>query len=72
MRSRRDVLGSVDNVLMSEYHDREWGVPVHDDPGHCECLVSDHLMDCFRYRDVRRLGMSRKWSQTRGGSQKHK
>jgi DNA-3-methyladenine glycosylase I len=42
--------------------------------GHMQAvgMVNDHLMDCFRYRDVRRLGMSRKWSPTRGGSQKHK
>src|SRR6266702_3466471 len=35
-------------------------------------MVNDHLVDCFRYRDVRRLGMSSKWSPTRDGSQKHK
>jgi hypothetical protein len=29
-------------------------------------------MDCFRYRDVRRLGRSSKWSPTRDASQKHK
>jgi DNA-3-methyladenine glycosylase I len=42
--------------------------------GHMQAvgMVNDHLMDCFRYRDVRRLGMSRKWSPTRDGSQKHK
>jgi len=28
-----------DNPLMLEYHDREWGVPVHDDPTHFEFLV---------------------------------
>ncbi len=27
------------NPLMLEYHDREWGVPVHDDPKHFEFLV---------------------------------
>src|SRR5690348_18286297 len=30
---------SVDNPLMLEYHDREWGVPVHDDRKHFEFLV---------------------------------
>ena len=30
---------SVDNPLMLEYHDREWGVPVHDDHKHFEFLV---------------------------------
>ena len=28
-----------DNRLMLEYHDREWGVPVHDDRKHFEFLV---------------------------------
>src|SRR3954464_9622851 len=29
----------VDNPLMLQYHDREWGVPVHDDRKHFEFLV---------------------------------
>ena len=29
----------VNNPLMLEYHDHEWGVPVHDDPKHFEFLV---------------------------------
>jgi DNA-3-methyladenine glycosylase I len=29
----------VDDPLMLEYHDREWGVPVHDDRKHFEFLV---------------------------------
>jgi DNA-3-methyladenine glycosylase I len=42
--------------------------------GHMQAvgMVNDHLRDCFRYRDVRRLGMSSKWSPTLDGSQKHK
>jgi DNA-3-methyladenine glycosylase I len=28
-----------DNPLMLDYHDREWGVPVHDDRKHFEFLV---------------------------------
>ena len=42
--------------------------------GHMQAvgMVNDHLMDCFRYRDVRRLGLSSNWSRTRDGSQKHK
>jgi 3-methyladenine DNA glycosylase Tag len=27
------------NPLMFEYHDREWGVPVHDDARHFEFLA---------------------------------
>jgi DNA-3-methyladenine glycosylase I len=30
---------SPDNPLMLSYHDREWGVPVHDDRKHFEFLV---------------------------------
>src|SRR5712672_3795746 len=30
---------NVDHVLMREYHDREWGVPVHDDRAHFEFLI---------------------------------
>src|SRR5260221_9595672 len=30
---------NVDHVLMREYHDLEWGVPVHDDPRHFEFLI---------------------------------
>ncbi len=29
----------VDDPLMLQYHDREWGVPVHDDRRHFEFLV---------------------------------
>jgi DNA-3-methyladenine glycosylase I len=29
----------ADDQLMLQYHDREWGVPVHDDPKHFEFLV---------------------------------
>lgn len=29
------------NPLMFEYHDREWGVPVHDDSKQFEFLVLD-------------------------------
>jgi DNA-3-methyladenine glycosylase I len=29
----------VDHVLMLEYHDREWGVPTHDDRTHFEFLI---------------------------------
>src|ERR1700722_18936450 len=30
---------NVDDPLMLQYHDREWGVPVHDDRRHFEFLV---------------------------------
>src|SRR4051812_19883697 len=28
-----------DDALMREYHDREWGLPIHDDHKHFEFLV---------------------------------
>jgi len=31
----------ADSPLMLEYHDREWGVPVHDDVKHFEFLVPE-------------------------------
>ena len=75
-------VGRRKQSLMLEYHDREWGVPVHDDIRHFEFLilegaqaglswsiglnkreviyaymqavgmVNDHLVECFRYREV--------------------
>jgi len=30
---------NVDHELMREYHDREWGVPAHDDRRHFEFLI---------------------------------
>jgi DNA-3-methyladenine glycosylase I len=36
---KRCLWAGVDNPLMLEYHDREWGVPVHDDHKHFEFLV---------------------------------
>src|SRR5258706_9756717 len=39
MTTNRCAWASVDNPLMLEYHDREWGVPVHNDRKHFEFLV---------------------------------
>src|SRR5260370_15605451 len=39
MTTNRCAWASVDNPLMLEYHDREWGVPVHNDHKHFEFLV---------------------------------
>src|SRR6266508_3706867 len=39
IRINRCAWASGDNPLMIEYHDREWGVPVHDDRKHFEFLV---------------------------------
>jgi DNA-3-methyladenine glycosylase I len=39
LKKKRCAWVSVDNSLMLEYHDREWGVPVHDDRKHFEFLI---------------------------------
>jgi DNA-3-methyladenine glycosylase I len=39
MVKKRCGWGGDSNPLMLEYHDREWGVPVHDDGKHFEFLV---------------------------------
>jgi DNA-3-methyladenine glycosylase I len=39
MQPQRCSWVSADNALMRDYHDREWGVPTHDDRRHFEFLV---------------------------------
>src|SRR6266478_5535084 len=39
VQPKRCTWVNVDHVLMREYHDREWGVPAHDDPRHFEFLI---------------------------------
>jgi DNA-3-methyladenine glycosylase I len=39
MELKRCDWAGASNPLMIEYHDREWGVPVHDDRKHFEFLV---------------------------------
>ena len=39
MTPKRCGWAGAGNPLMLEYHDREWGVPVHDDRRHFEFLV---------------------------------
>jgi DNA-3-methyladenine glycosylase I len=38
-QSKRCAWVNVEHELMREYHDREWGVPTHDDRTHFEFLV---------------------------------
>jgi DNA-3-methyladenine glycosylase I len=38
-RTKRCTWVGMDDPLMLEYHDREWGVPVHDDRRHFEFLL---------------------------------
>jgi DNA-3-methyladenine glycosylase I len=42
----------VDDPLMLQYHDREWGVPVHDDPKHFEFLVLEAAQAGLRWSIV--------------------
>src|SRR6059036_1263535 len=39
MQPKRCSWVNGDDTLMREYHDREWGVPSHDDRTHFEFLV---------------------------------
>jgi DNA-3-methyladenine glycosylase I len=39
MQPKRCSWVSVNNAVMREYHDREWGVPTHDDRTHFEFLI---------------------------------
>jgi DNA-3-methyladenine glycosylase I len=39
LKKKRCAWVNVDDPLMLEYHDREWGVPVHDDRKHFEFLI---------------------------------
>jgi DNA-3-methyladenine glycosylase I len=41
-----------DDALMIAYHDREWGVPVHDDRKHYEFLVLDGAQAGLSWRTV--------------------
>jgi DNA-3-methyladenine glycosylase I len=39
LKKKRCAWVRLDDPLMLEYHDREWGVPVHDDRKHFEFLI---------------------------------
>jgi DNA-3-methyladenine glycosylase I len=56
---------SVDNALMREYHDREWGVPVHDDRRHFEFLILEAAQAGLSWSIVlnKREGYRRAFSQ---------
>ena len=53
------------NPLMLEYHDREWGVPVHDDRTHFEFLVLEAAQAGLSWSIVlkKRKGYRRAFSQ---------
>src|SRR3984893_10215397 len=56
---------NVDPVLMREYHDREWGVPAHDDRRHFEFLILEAAQAGLSWSIVlnKREGYRRAFSQ---------
>src|SRR5947207_7631507 len=65
MATKRCTWVSVDNPLMLQYHDREWGVPVHDDLKHFEFLVLEAAQAGLSWAIVlnKREGYRRAFSQ---------
>ena len=49
------------DTLMAEYHDKEWGVPVHDDRHLFEVLILDGAQAGLSWRII--LTQTRKLSQ---------
>ena len=56
---------NVDNALLLEYHDREWGVPSHDDRKHFEFLILEAAQAGLSWSIVlnKREGYRRAFSQ---------
>jgi DNA-3-methyladenine glycosylase I len=56
---------NVDNALMREYHDREWGVPSHTDRKHFEFLILEAAQAGLNWSIVlnKREGYRRAFSQ---------
>ena len=56
---------NVDQALMREYHDREWGVPAHDDRRHFEFLILEAAQAGLSWSIVlkKREGYRRAFSQ---------
>src|ERR1700716_4701385 len=65
MQPKRCSWVNVDQVLMREYHDREWGVPVHDDRKHFEFLILEAAQAGLSWSIVlnKREGYRRAFSQ---------
>ena len=64
-RLTRCSWAGTSNPLMLEYHDREWGVPVHDDRRHFEFLVLEAAQAGLSWSVVlnKRDGYRRAFSQ---------
>jgi len=56
---------NLDNALLLEYHDREWGVPNHDDRKHFEFLILEAAQAGLNWSIVlnKREGYRRAFSQ---------
>src|SRR6202049_2027287 len=65
MTTKRCTWVGTDNPLMLQYHDREWGVPVHDDRKHFEFLVLEAAQAGLSWSIVlkKREGYRRAFSQ---------
>jgi DNA-3-methyladenine glycosylase I len=65
VQPRRCPWVNVDHALMREYHDREWGVPVHDDRTHFEFLVLEAAQAGLSWSIIlkKREGYRRAFSQ---------
>jgi len=65
MTTKRCGWVSADDPQMLEYHDREWGVPVHDDRTHFEFLILEGAQAGLSWSIVlkKRAGYRRAFSQ---------
>ena len=65
MEQKRCSWVNVDNALLREYHDREWGVPNHDDRKHFEFLILEAAQAGLNWSIVlnKREGYRRAFSQ---------
>lgn len=65
MTTKRCAWVRADDALMLQYHDREWGVPVHDDRKHFEFLVLEGAQAGLSWSTVlnRREGYRRAFSE---------
>lgn len=65
VKPRRCPWVNAHDALMREYHDREWGVPVHDDRTHFEFLILEGAQAGLSWSIVlkKREGYRRAFSQ---------
>jgi DNA-3-methyladenine glycosylase I len=65
MQPKRCSWVKADHELMREYHDREWGVPAHDDRTHFEFLILESAQAGLSWSIVlaKREGYRRAFSQ---------